>query len=144
MLSAYPGVESASCSQDSLVSTETTNSRALLLSPDAAKERQQICSQEQRASDLDDILSRHARSQESTSMVSQRVVLSSAKKRDMQAAQLESTLSRMGRLRFANQDCLPRIARRESDIQGFIEKLNRLSVDKLADDQRYSPAYQVA
>ncbi|KAJ1796770.1 hypothetical protein LPJ59_003542 [Coemansia sp. RSA 2399] len=144
MLSAYPGIESASCSQDSLVSIETTNSRALLLSPDAAKERQQICSQEQRASDLDDILSRHAQSQASASMASQRVVLSSAKKRDMQAAQLESTLSRMGRLRFSNQDCLPRIARRESDIQGFIEKLNRLSVDKLADDQRYSPAYQVA
>ncbi|KAJ2535932.1 hypothetical protein EV175_006858 [Coemansia sp. RSA 1933] len=146
MISAYPGIESASCSQDSLVSIETTNSRAFLLSPDTAKERQKICSgsQEQRASDLDDILSRHAQSQASASMVSQRVVLSSAKKRDMQAAQLESTVNRMGRLRFTNQDCLPRIDRRENDIQGFIEKLNRLSVDKLADDQRYSPACQMA
>ncbi|KAJ1664800.1 hypothetical protein EV178_003777 [Coemansia sp. RSA 1646] len=144
MISAYPGIESASCSQDSLVSVETTNSRALLLSPNTAKEHKQLCSHEQRESDLDDILSRHAQSQSSATMQSQRVVLSSAKKRDMQVAQLASTLSRMGRLRFPNQDCVPRVERRESDIQGFLEKLNRLSVDKLTDDQRYSPAYQVA
>ncbi|KAJ2520200.1 hypothetical protein H4217_002206 [Coemansia sp. RSA 1939] len=144
MVLIYHGVNSAACSQDSLVSAESSNSRALLLSPGAAINSQPQCSLEQRESELEDIILRHTRSQVSASMESQRVVLSSAKKRDIQAAQLASALNRMSRLRFSNQDCLPRIERRASDIQGFFEKLDRLSVDRLADDQRYSPVYQVA
>ncbi|KAJ1991664.1 hypothetical protein GGI25_004069 [Coemansia spiralis] len=134
---AYSIPESV-CSQDSL---ESTNSRACLL-PSTAARTPQPTGHLQKEVELEDILARHMQSQ-SASMEAQRVVLTSAKKRDMQMAQLASALTRMGRLRHTNQDCLSTTERRASDIQGFFDRLDRLAVDKLAVDQRYSPVFQL-
>ncbi|KAJ2797219.1 hypothetical protein H4R20_005262 [Coemansia guatemalensis] len=89
-----------------------------------------------RQADLEHILARQARTHE-PSMAAQRVVLSTAKRRNMQMAELTAKVGRMGRLRFANQDCSPLRDRRASEMEGFFDKLDRLAVDKLASGQRY-------
>ncbi|KAJ2081901.1 hypothetical protein H4R24_001997 [Coemansia sp. RSA 988] len=89
-----------------------------------------------RQADLEHILARQARTHE-PSMTAQRVVLSTAKRRNMQMAELAAKVSRMGRLRFTNQDCFPLRDRRASEMEGFFDKLDRLAVDKLASGQRY-------
>ncbi|KAJ2501991.1 hypothetical protein GGH96_001517 [Coemansia sp. RSA 1972] len=92
----------------------------------------------QSVDDLEHIMAHQVRSVES-SMSAQRVVLSDNKRRDMQVAELAAKVSRVGRLRFANQDCAMARERRASDIEGFIERLDRLGVKSLADGQRFVP-----
>ncbi|KAJ2452378.1 hypothetical protein EV183_002958 [Coemansia sp. RSA 2336] len=97
-----------------------------------------------RQADLEHIMAHQARASHSPSMTAQRVVLTNAKQRDMQMASLASTVNRMGRLRFANQDCPLGRDRRASDIEGFINRLDSLGVKSLKDTQRFSPQPLVA
>ncbi|PIA18327.1 hypothetical protein COEREDRAFT_85307 [Coemansia reversa NRRL 1564] len=89
-----------------------------------------------RQADLEHILAHQARTHE-PSMAAQRVVLSTAKRRNMQMAELAAKVTRMGRLRFTNQDCSPVRDRRANEMEGFFDKLDRLAVDKLSSGQRY-------
>ncbi|KAI8322653.1 hypothetical protein GQ54DRAFT_259568 [Martensiomyces pterosporus] len=146
-------------SLDTYISVDSVNSRACLLnerprmSLDASTgEGLAVCQSEgdsppcwlsesdraSRQEDLESILLRQARTQD-PAMTSQRVVLTSSMKRDMQVAQVMSVVSRMGALRYSNQDCASEVDRRASDMEGFLRRLDRLSVDKLADEQRYAP-----
>ncbi|KAJ1730381.1 hypothetical protein LPJ61_003041 [Coemansia biformis] len=82
-----------------------------------------------RVADLELIMAHQARM---PCMGAQRVVLSGAKRRDMQMATLASTVGRMARLRYADQDCASVHDRRASDIEGFFDRLDRLAVDELS------------
>ncbi|KAJ2781929.1 hypothetical protein H4R18_002570 [Coemansia javaensis] len=87
-----------------------------------------------RAADLEHILARQARM---PCLGAQRVVLTGAQRRGMQMATLATAVDRMGRLRYADQDCATARDRRASDIEGFFDRLDRLAVDKLS-GQRFS------
>ncbi|KAJ1851854.1 hypothetical protein GGH12_000284 [Coemansia sp. RSA 1822] len=113
-------------------SMDSVDSRACLLGKPFPLESTQ------RDDDLEHIMAHQVRSVES-SMSGQRVVLSDNKRRDMQVAELAAKVSRVGRLRFANQDCAPARERRASDIEGFFDRLDRLGVKSLADGQRFVP-----
>ncbi|KAJ2483789.1 hypothetical protein IWW56_000166 [Coemansia sp. RSA 2131] len=113
-------------------SMDSVDSRACLLGKPFPLESTQ------RDDDLEHIMAHQVRSVESP-MSGQRVVLSDNKRRDMQVAELAAKVSRVGRLRFANQDCAPARERRASDIEGFFDRLDRLGVKSLADGQRFVP-----
>ncbi|KAJ2469627.1 hypothetical protein GGI03_000226 [Coemansia sp. RSA 2337] len=85
--------------------------------------------------DIEEIMDLQARI--STPMVSQRVELTPAKRRSMQIAEVVSAVSRMGALRYANQDYHTG-GRRASDMERFMAGIDRLSIDKLAHEQRFS------
>ncbi|KAJ2342875.1 hypothetical protein IWW50_001396 [Coemansia erecta] len=124
---------------DTRYSIDSADSRACLLSkPDPKPTASENADAECRQADLEHIMAYQTRSA-GPSMSAQRVVLTDAKRRDMQVAELAAKVGRMGRLRFANQDCAPVRERRASDIEGFIDRLDRLGVKTLADSQRYSP-----
>ncbi|KAJ1832748.1 hypothetical protein LPJ63_003287 [Coemansia sp. RSA 2711] len=130
--------EASLLSLETRCSLDSVDSRACLLGkPDQVQtsnteEAEAAC----RQADLEHIVAHQARIEDAP-MVAQRVVLSSAKQRDMQMAQVASTVNRMGRLRFANQDSTTVRDRRASDIEGFIDRLDRLGM-KTMDNQRYS------
>ncbi|KAJ2471277.1 hypothetical protein GGI02_002378 [Coemansia sp. RSA 2322] len=90
-----------------------------------------------READIEGILDHQARI--TTPMTAQRVELTPAQHRDMQVAQVMSAVTRMGALRFTDQDYPSSCERRASDLEGFMARLDRLAVDKLAEVQRYSP-----
>ncbi|KAJ2067928.1 hypothetical protein GGI08_001133 [Coemansia sp. S2] len=109
----------------------STDSRAYLLSPQPlAVSNTMYCSR-----DIEEIMDLQARI--STPMVSQRVELTPAKRRSMQIAEVVSAVSRMGALRYANQDYHTG-GRRASDMERFMAGIDRLSIDKLAHEQRFS------
>lgn len=85
------------------------------------------------------MLDRQARN-ECPYMRSQRVSLTPAKRRDIQIAEVVSTVGKMSALRFSNQDYLFKGDRRADDMEGFMARMDRLTVDTLNDHQRYIPA----
>ncbi|KAJ2376023.1 hypothetical protein IW150_002222 [Coemansia sp. RSA 2607] len=124
-------------------STDSADSRVYLLSaiaPDATTVRG-TCDTRSHA-ELDSIMAYQQRTQ-MHSLVNQRVQLTSAQKHNMQMAELASAVGRMGALRFKNQEYAntPAVVRerRATDIEGFFQRLERLDVDKLHHQQRYSP-----
>ncbi|KAJ2628608.1 hypothetical protein GGF44_004447 [Coemansia sp. RSA 1694] len=135
---------------ESLRSIDTrasTDSRAYLLSPQPLHsaaaaatttapqlEDSMYCCRE---ADIEEILELQARI--SPPMAAQRVELTPAKRRNMQIAEVVSAVTRMGALRFANQDYHTTGERRASDMERFMAGIDRLSIEKLAHEQRYAP-----
>ncbi|KAJ1966271.1 hypothetical protein GGI12_000176 [Dipsacomyces acuminosporus] len=92
-----------------------------------------------RKADLEGILLHQVRTQD-TALASQRVVLTNSMKRGINVAPVITAVNRMGALRYANQDSATKVDRRATDMEGFFKRLDRLSVNKLNEGQRYSPA----
>ncbi|KAJ2744809.1 hypothetical protein GGI20_002662 [Coemansia sp. BCRC 34301] len=125
----------------------STDSRAYLLSPQPLttttpdnndhsdnNDSTMYCCRE---ADIEEILNLQARI--SLPMAAQRVELTPAKRRHMQIAEVVSAVARMGALRFSNQDYHGTGERRASDMERFMDAIDRLSIDKLAHKQRYAP-----
>ncbi|KAJ2489633.1 hypothetical protein IWW37_003844 [Coemansia sp. RSA 2050] len=110
----------------------STDSRACLLSPKPMATSAVYCYRAE--SDIEDIMDLQARI--SIPMTSQRVELTPAKRRSMQIAEVVSAVSRMGALRYSNQDYHTG-GRRAHDMERLMAGIDRLSIDKLAHEQRY-------
>ncbi|KAJ2808704.1 hypothetical protein H4S07_003354 [Coemansia furcata] len=109
----------------------STDSRAYLLSPQPLAANSIYRSRE---ADLEDIMDMQARIS-APPLTAQRVELTPAKRRSMQIAEVVSAVSRMGALRYSNQDY--HMGRRGLDMERFMAGIDRLSIDKL-DEQRYT------
>ncbi|KAJ1893402.1 hypothetical protein LPJ66_005781, partial [Kickxella alabastrina] len=125
-------------SLDSRASIDSTNSRVCLLSAVHSSSSPKS----EPDAELNHIIAYHERTQVD-SLVSQRVQLTSTQKHNMQMAELASAVGRMSALRFKNQDYAMPVGvireRRVSDIEGFMNRLQKLDVHKLHSQQRYSP-----
>ncbi|KAJ2910472.1 hypothetical protein GGI21_000843 [Coemansia aciculifera] len=127
----------------------STDSRAFLLSPTLLQPLDLHCTGSDVASstlppstaDIEEIFELQARI--TSPLMAQRVELTPAKRRHMQIAQVVSAVTRMGALRFANQDYHTSGERRASDMERFMDGIDRLSIDKLASEQRYTKKVNV-
>ncbi|KAJ2011343.1 hypothetical protein GGI06_004571, partial [Coemansia sp. S85] len=90
----------------------STDSRACLLSPKPMSTSTAFCCR-----DIEDIMDLQAKI--SVPMTSQRVELTPAKRRSMQIAEVVSAVSRMGALRYSNQDYHTG-GRRAHDMERFM------------------------
>ncbi|KAJ1949786.1 hypothetical protein EC988_004630 [Linderina pennispora] len=126
---------------DTYHSVESTGSRECLLHerPRMSLEASPVELDTQLAErELLGIMAQQTRAQ-GGAMAEQRVVLSLGKQRSMGLARVASAVNRMGRLRYANQDCVSIHERRARDMEGVMRRLDRMTVGALADRQRYTP-----
>ncbi|KAJ2858700.1 hypothetical protein J3B02_000081 [Coemansia erecta] len=126
---------------DTRASVDSTSSRVCLLS--AISPVSVVSTHTDRnPAELDNIVAFQQRTQ-MHSLVNQRVQLTSAQRHNMQMAELASAVGRMSALRFRDQEFanVPVCARLRSatDIEGYFRRLDRMDVDKLNRQQRYSP-----
>ncbi|KAJ1878473.1 hypothetical protein H4R99_002845 [Coemansia sp. RSA 1722] len=134
---------------DTRASVDSADSRVCLLSAITPVATEDTAADKNPA-ELDSIVAYQRRTQ-MPSLVSQRVQLTAAQRHNMQMAELASTVGRMGKLRFTNQEYtgasngLPVCGRLRSasDIEGYFRRLDRMDVEKLNRQQRYSmsPGY---